>query len=432
MRSAVFALCGALLLATAPGAQEFYTLKGHGGPIKGIATGADGTILTASFDNSVGLWQDRRPRWLEGHEAAVNAVVYLGAGRAVSGGDDFKLRLWEADGSPQVIGSHTAKIIRLAVNADGSKVAAASWDRTASVHDLIGRTAPMVLSGHANIVNDIAFSGDGMRLYTASADGAIIRWDAATGAELQRYEQHGFGLNTLVLAPDESWLAYGAVDGVTRVIALPGGETLHDFTAGRRPVLAMAHHTATGRIAVGDAEGYIMMIDTGEWRIADDFRATLSGPIWALAFAPDGTNIHAGGLDNALYSWPVNALDRENRMVDSGRSFLRDPAEMSNGERQFQRKCSICHALGPDGERRAGPSLHGVFGRPAGSVPGYLYSGTLRDADLVWSEKTIDALFDVGPDHYVPGSKMPQQRITAPQDRNDLVAFLKRATEPAD
>jgi cytochrome c len=101
---------------------------------------------------------------------------------------------------------------------------------------------------------------------------------------------------------------------------------------------------------------------------------------------------------------------------------------MSNGERQFQRKCSICHALGPDGERRAGPTLYGLFGRPAGSVDGYLYSGTLAQAEIVWSEESVDALFDIGPDHYIPGSKMPQQRITGARDRDDLVAFLKDAT----
>ena len=105
---------------------------------------------------------------------------------------------------------------------------------------------------------------------------------------------------------------------------------------------------------------------------------------------------------------------------------------MSNGERQFARKCSICHALTPDGKRRAGPTLNAIFGRPAGSLPGYLYSETLQNADFVWDADSINALFDLGPDHYIPGSKMPMQRITQAQDRADLITFLRGATSPEE
>ena len=62
---------------------EFFTLKGHGGPIMGIATMEDGRIVTASFDNSLGLWDGGAPRWFEGHEAAVNAVVANGTAKDV-------------------------------------------------------------------------------------------------------------------------------------------------------------------------------------------------------------------------------------------------------------------------------------------------------------------------------------------------------------
>ena len=48
-----------------------------------------------------------------------------------------------------------------------------------------------------------------------------------------------------------------------------------------------------------------------------------------------------------------------------------------------------------------------MFGRKAGTVPGYAYSKTLKDADFVWTAETIDRLFAEGPEHFVPGSKMP-------------------------
>ncbi|MGB3316286.1 MAG: cytochrome C, partial [Albidovulum sp.] len=101
-------------------AQDFFTLKGHGGPVKGIAVGADGTIVTASFDNSVGIWRDGLPIWLDGHEAAVNAVVYLGDGQVVSAGDDFSVRFWDgAEG--HVLGRHAGKVVRLTLSPDGTR-----------------------------------------------------------------------------------------------------------------------------------------------------------------------------------------------------------------------------------------------------------------------------------------------------------------------
>ncbi len=410
----------ALVLFPLPAWPEFFTLKGHGGPIMGIATAPDGRIATASFDNSVGIWADQMPEWLEGHEAAVNSVVFNGTA-IYSAGDDFTLRRWPGG---DVVGQHKGKIVGMAVSK--THVATASWDGTIGLWPIDG-SEPAQLGPTGAGINAVAFTPDGSHLYSAGMDGTLRLWDLGTGHEVLRVVEHGFGINELVLNAQDEWIAYGAVDGVTRIRDLTTGEE-RDFTLDRRPILALALSPDRRQLAVGDGEGYIMVIDTVNWRIAQDFRATLRGPVWALAFSPDGQNIHAGGIDEAMYSWPVAALSDQERMAGAEPSFLKDPQEMDNGERQFARKCSICHSLTPDGQRRAGPTLHGIFGRPAGTLPGYFYSETLQDSDIVWNEVTIDALFDEGPDHYIPGSKMPMQRITGPQDRADLVAFLRRAT----
>lgn len=414
----------ALALLPLPLAADFYTLKGHGGPIMDIATAPDGRIATASFDNSVGLWSGQQPDWLEGHEAAVNAVVFNGTA-IYSAGDDFTLRRWPGG---QVVGRHKGKVVGLA--ASKTLVATASWDGTIGLWPTEGGAAK-VLGPTGSGVNAVAFAPDGRTLYSAGVDGSLRVWDVTTGAETARLVEHGFGINELVLNAPDGWIAYGAVDGVTRILDLTTGAE-RDFTLDRRPILALTLSPDRSLLAVGDGEGYIMVIDTQDWRIAQDFRATLRGPVWALAFSPDGENLHAAGLDQAMYSWPVAALGSQERMASQEPSFLKDPEEMQNGERQFARKCSICHSLTPGDQRRAGPTLHGVFGRRAGTLPGYIYSETLQGSDIVWNEQTINALFDQGPDHYIPGSKMPMQRITQAQDRADLIEFLRSATAPAD
>ncbi|EEE37947.1 WD domain/Cytochrome c family protein [Rhodobacteraceae bacterium KLH11] len=412
----------ALALIPLPAWSEFFTLKGHGGPIMGIATAPDGRIATASFDNSIGIWTGQTPEWFEGHEAAVNSVAFNGTA-IYSAGDDFTLRRWPGG---DVVGQHKGKIVGLA--ASKTHVATASWDGTIGLWPVDG-SEPEFLGPTGSGVNAVEFSPDGSQLYSAGVDGSIRIWDVTSGQETNRLVEHGFGINEMVLNTQDNWLAYGAVDGVTRIRDLTTGQE-RDFTLERRPILALALNPDRSLLAVGDGEGYIMVIDTVNWRIAQDFRATLRGPVWALAFSADGQNIHAGGIDEAMYSWPIANLRDQEQMAAAEPSFLKKPDQMGNGERQFARKCSICHSLTPDSQRRAGPTLHGIFGRNAGALPDYLYSDTLQDSDIIWNEETINALFDEGPDHYIPGSKMPMQRITGAQDRSDLIAFLRRATAP--
>ncbi|MEW9919209.1 c-type cytochrome [Marimonas sp. MJW-29] len=417
------ALCA---LTQGAAANGFTTLKGHGGPVMGLAANTVGDIASASFDNSVGFWRKERPLWLEGHDAAVVDVVFAGDTEIISGGDDFSVRLWR-DGESELLGRHRGKVTDLEVSPDRSRVASASWDGTVGIWSLRGE-AHFRFDQHDAGFSDVAFSSDGKRLFAATSAGEIVIYDLATRDRPRVLVRNGFGINEMILGPGDAWLAYGAVDGVTRVVDPLTGDQLSDFTLDRRPILAMAFDPVNQQIAVGDGHGYIMIIDTGRWIIVRDFRAMREGPVWALAFDPEGETIYAGGLDNVIFRWPVALLDAFAPAENVERSFLRDADEMSNGERQFMRKCSICHSLERDGGRKAGPTLHGVFGRPAGSLPGYRYSQTLLTSQIVWSENTIDALFDEGPDHYIPNSKMPMQRITAAQDRDDLIAYLKRET----
>ncbi len=420
-----------VLVAMPAMAADFRVLVGHGGPVMDASVSPDGRhALTASFDNSVGLWDlgGDDVIWLEGHEAAVKTAIFIGNTRAASAGDDFAVEIWDlvAGQRERRLEGHSGQINGLAASPDGFTLASASWDGTIRLWDIASGESAATLTGHAGGVNDVVFSEDGGELFSASADGTIRTWDVASGQETRLLVKHGFGVNKLLQAG--GWLAYGAVDGGTRVIDIATDAELADLTLDRRPILAMALSGDGRTMAVGDGEGFVMLVETGTWQLIDDYKIAANGPVWALAFTADNDSLVAGGIDDAAYVWPVeNELDAP-IMATQTRGFLGDPATMSNGERQFQRKCSVCHSLGDDGVRRAGPTLSGLFGRPAGSVAGYVYSDTVSDLGIDWTEDTIDRLFDLGPDHFIPGSKMPMQRIVRPEDRRDLIQFLRDNT----
>ena len=100
--------------------------------------------------------------------------------------------------------------------------------------------------------------------------------------------------------------------------------------------------------------------------------------------------------------------------------------DLINGRLLFAR-CGICHALTAEKSKgMKGPTLAGLFGRKAGTVPGYEYSKAMRAKGVVWSEKTLD-VYLTRPAAYVPGTKMIYSGLRRSDDRRDLIAYLKKA-----
>ena len=104
----------------------------------------------------------------------------------------------------------------------------------------------------------------------------------------------------------------------------------------------------------------------------------------------------------------------------------------SNGEVEYGNnlamQCRACHTF-EDGAGALGPSLYGLFGRPAGSVDGYPYSPVLTDADFYWTPRALDA-FLAQPFRFLPGNSMAYAGLRHQDDRDALVAALLRLTAP--
>ena len=85
-------------------------------------------------------------------------------------------------------------------------------------------------------------------------------------------------------------------------------------------------------------------------------------------------------------------------------------------------RCAACHAV-EAGKNRVGPSLAGVVGRKAASVPGYVYSPALKSSGLVWNQATLDRYL-LNPRAMVPGTKMIFAGLPKPSDRADVITYI--------
>lgn len=108
------------------------------------------------------------------------------------------------------------------------------------------------------------------------------------------------------------------------------------------------------------------------------------------------------------------------------------PALAAEGDgargRQAFRACAACHSLEPD-RNMTGPSLAGLWGRTAGSLPSfYRYSPALRQSGIVWNDASLDRWL-ADPAGMVPENRMTFPGINDDQARADLIAFLRLASE---
>lgn len=117
-------------------------------------------------------------------------------------------------------------------------------------------------------------------------------------------------------------------------------------------------------------------------------------------------------------------------LVSLGSAAAQSPST-ENGADVFK-KCRACHLVGDTAKHAVGPALNNVIGRKAGTSEGYTFSDNMRElgeGGLIWSEAELNRYLE-NPKAVVPRGKMAFPGIADPQDRADVIAYLKTFSKP--
>lgn len=106
----------------------------------------------------------------------------------------------------------------------------------------------------------------------------------------------------------------------------------------------------------------------------------------------------------------------------SGAASAQTTGDPVKGKAVYAR-CVACHDMKP-GVNKIGPSLDGIVGRKSATVAGFNYSPAMKKADLTWDPKTLDVFLEK-PMKSVPGNRMAFVGVPKPEDRANLIAYLK-------
>jgi cytochrome c len=402
-------------------------LRGHGGPVRALAISPDGMrAVSGSFDTSAIRWslaRDAAEQVLRFHDGAVNAVAYLKDGRIVTAGADAHIAIWTpAKQQPdKILDGHTGPIASVAVSPDGTILASASWDHTVRLWPLNGGE-PRVLEGNAQNVNGVAFSPDGKNIISAGYDATVRIWPLEGNGEIIR--NLPTPLNAVAVAPDGEIVVAGASGKV--YFLSPKGDVRAEVEASPTPIIAMATSPDGNLVAAAGIRGSVAVIERKTRKLAH----TLVGPglpVWSAAFFADSRTLLTGGADRMIRRWDASTGEPVGAVVVGTPD---DPLAAYAGDHGAEvfRACIACHTLSSDEGNKAGPTLSGIFGRRIATLPGYNFSPALKKLDIVWTPETVSKLFEIGPAHYTPGTKMPEQTIGSADDRRALVEFLAKAT----
>lgn len=406
-------------------------MVGHGGMVRAIDISPDGgRVLTGSFDFTARLWdfsEQKEIGVLDAHAGPVINVAFLpGGARALTTSDDQTAILWDLKTLKPLkkLNGHTHKVMGLAVSADGRQAATGSWDKTVRLWDLRKGEETLVIR-HTSPINSVAFAGN--RVVAGDHDGKIRVWNAETGRIDGTLEGHKMGITRIAVSPDGTKVLSASIDKTLRLWDLQAMSEIKSFREHEGQIFAAAF-SPDGKSALSAGRyGYLVQWDLATGKVFRTIRAHDTN-IWAVRFSPDGRFGLTAGSDELIRVWHLKSGDRIG-LAAEGDDEPKPWLSSDHPGAPLFKKCARCHSLSANGRRRSGPHLSGLFGRPAGSVKDYNYSDALTGVDFRWNEKTLFQLFDQGPEKYLPGTKMPMQKVPNAERLTQLVDYLKEITQ---
>ncbi|MFL5822583.1 MAG: toll/interleukin-1 receptor domain-containing protein [Solirubrobacteraceae bacterium] len=272
-----------------------HVVRPHAGVIYALAVSPSGRLVaTAQEDGTARLWSlpGTRPAGvLHGSDKALSQVAFSPDGRRLAtGGDDGTTRLWTPSGH-QTAALHAPGlgVSGLAFSPSGDEIVTANLglSNAARLWNAFTGRSVAILRGHSAPINDVAFSGDGRLIVSASNDGTARVWRASDGQTLTVLAGHHGPVFQASFSPDSRSVATASADDAARVWDADPG---HSLTVVRQPELIASDASPDGRLLLtaGLGSSASLWSAAGGGRVATiAVKQVPGGTLNASVFSPD-------------------------------------------------------------------------------------------------------------------------------------------------
>jgi serine/threonine protein kinase len=309
------------LATTSP--REVLRLEGHEGWVRCVALAADGRrALSGGDDGTIRVWDlagRREVLRLAGHSGAVMGLAPAPDGRRlISGGWDGTVRIWDLSTGRElrVIRGDWRTVKPVACSPDGTAVLAATGDNLVRVWEAEGGTEVGRFAGHAGLVHCVAVAPDGRLALSGGDDHSVRLWELKTGTEMKFLSGHTDAVTSVAFAPDGSWAASGSSDHSVRLWDLAAGRELRQLTGHGNWVNSVAISAGGRRILTGSggevrdaqfrdgSDTTVRMWDAQSGQELVRFEGHIAS-VTSVALTWDARYALSGSLDGTVRLWSV-------------------------------------------------------------------------------------------------------------------------------
>ncbi|QDU39230.1 Chromosome partition protein Smc [Maioricimonas rarisocia] len=275
---------GTIHLWHAESGQHLDTLAGHEQPVRGLAFGPAGTLISGSQASQVTVW-DTRPTW--------KLLATLGA---------------KADNPLDISESPIEdRVLCLDFSPDGRQIVSGGGEPSRGgellVWDVEQRSLVREIEdAHSDSVFDVEFSRDGRFILSGAADKFVKAFDAASGEHIRSYEGHTSHVLGVAWKGDGSALATAGADNAIKIWNFETGEQQRTISSYSKQVTSIAYVGVTDNLISCGGDKSVRFHTAANGRNYRSFGG-MQDFVYAATATRDESLVVAAGEDGVIRVW---------------------------------------------------------------------------------------------------------------------------------